>query len=74
MRNELYANDLFQPIIAYFLLTFGRITTPWVIFGSERAKSKFDGHKMTAVYIGHSARKTPGDSVCLIFMQKNSGF
>ena len=64
MRNELYANDLFYPNIAYFLLTFGRITTPRVIFGSERTLSKFDGHKMTAVYIGHSDRKTPGDSVC----------
>ena len=64
MRNELYANDLFQPIIAHFLPTFWTIVTPRVICDSERANTKFDRLKMAAFYIGHSTRKTPGDSLC----------
>ena len=64
MRNELYACDLFQPNMAHFLPTSWTIATSGVICGSERSKSKFDGHKMRAVYIGHSARKTPPDSLC----------
>ena len=60
--------------MAHFLPTFWTIATSGVICGSERSKSKFDGRKMRAVYIGHSARKTPPDSLCWYSCKKTGDF
>ena len=53
---------------------FWTIATSEVICGSERPKSKFDGCKMRAVYIGHSPRKTPLDSLCWYSYKKTGDF
>ena len=60
--------------MAHFLPTFWTIATSGVICGSEHPKSKFDGRKMRAVYIGHSARKTPRDSLCWYSCKKTGDF